>query len=69
MPARDNPFSKINTSYLFNNASSDKLDSDELSDRGYIVAPISNIPRKKRETRRIYSAAKKVRIIFYILSI
>lgn len=47
MPARDNPFSKINTSYLFNNASSDKLDSDELSDRGYIVAPISNIPRKK----------------------
>ncbi len=47
MPARDNPFSKINTSYLFRNSSSDKFDSDELSERGYIIAPISNIPRKK----------------------
>lgn len=47
MPARDNPFSKINTSYLFSNVSSDKLDSDELSDRGYVIAPISNIPKKK----------------------
>lgn len=47
MHARDNPFSRINTNYLFSNTSSDKFYSDDLSDRGYIIAPISNIPRKK----------------------
>lgn len=47
MPARDNPFSKVDTRYLFKNTTADKLDADDISDRGFVVAGISNIPKKK----------------------